>query len=101
MASSPVWAWAAGCLWVEAPDLVCAQFREPQRPVRAGGDRKGTRVRAGYRKLAEDAARRDPADLVAAALGEPDVAIWASDDPFRTAIDGRDGEFGHRARQGD
>ena len=49
---------------------------KPEVAVRAGRDPAG-RCRPWGRELGDDAGRRDPADLVAAVLGEPEVAVRA------------------------
>jgi hypothetical protein len=83
------------------PNLIAADFHEPEVPIRPGGNAPftvrnfgGGAAGGGHRELGNAPLRRDLPDLISAALGEPEVPVGPGCDGNWAAADGCDPELG-------
>src|SRR5207247_3416851 len=67
----------SGC---QLHDVVAELLREPDLPVRAGGDERREGGAGTGRELEHEAGLVDQADLVDVLLGEPEGSIWQRSD---------------------
>src|SRR5437870_3807666 len=73
--------WRSTWPWSDSPDLVAAEFGEPEVAVRPGGDARRRAAVGGWDgEHADNSRGRDPTDLVVAEFGEPEVAVRSGGD---------------------